>query len=69
MVVVCNDKNSGIIPVWNNGKKTDDVFLKLFALLSLIPIALYFTDDWGTYTKIFAKRQALYFGQGYDMED
>jgi insertion element IS1 protein InsB len=40
------DKISGIILAWYNGKRTDDVFLKLFEFLSLLPIALYFTDDW-----------------------
>jgi insertion element IS1 protein InsB len=45
------DKISGIIPAWYNGKRTDDVFLKLFDFLSLLPIALYFTDDWGAYKR------------------
>jgi IS1 family transposase len=50
-----------------NGKRTDDVFLKLFALLSLIPIALYFTDDWGTYKRYLPNDR--YMWEGYDMED
>jgi insertion element IS1 protein InsB len=62
------DKNSGIIPAWYNGKRTDDVFLKLFVLLSLIPIALYFTDDWGTY-KRYLPTDRHYNWEGYDVED
>jgi insertion element IS1 protein InsB len=45
------DVNSRIILAWYNGKRTDEVFLKLLALLSLIPIAMYFTDDWGAYKR------------------
>jgi insertion element IS1 protein InsB len=45
------DKNSGIILDRYNGKRTDEVFLKLVALLSLIPIGMYFTDDWGAYKR------------------
>jgi insertion element IS1 protein InsB len=45
------DKNSGIILARYNGKRTDDVFLKLFSLLSSIPVDMYFTDDWGAYTR------------------
>jgi insertion element IS1 protein InsB len=45
------DKILGIILAWYNGKRTDDVFLKLFDFLSLLPISLYFTDDWGAYKR------------------
>jgi insertion element IS1 protein InsB len=63
------DKKSGIILVWNNGKRTDDVFLKLFTLLSLIPIALYFTDTIGGHIKDICQTTSIIFWQGYDMED
>jgi insertion element IS1 protein InsB len=49
------DKNSGIIPARYNGKRTDEVFLKPVALLSLIPIGMYFTDDWGHINDICLK--------------
>jgi IS1 family transposase len=60
------DKNSGIILAWYNGKRTDEVFLKLFTLLSMIPIDMYFTDDWGAY-KRYLPENKYYIGT--DMED
>ena len=45
------DKRSGIILAWVNGKRTDDSFLKLLSLLRNTPIAQYYTDDWGAYTR------------------
>jgi insertion element IS1 protein InsB len=45
------DKNSGIILARYIGKRTDDVFFKLFDLLSSIPVDMYFTDGWGAYTR------------------
>ena len=45
------DKNSGIILAWVNGKRTDQSFIKLLELLEDIPIAQYYTDDWGAYSR------------------
>jgi IS1 family transposase len=53
------DKNSGIILAWYNGKRTDEVFLKLLDLLSQIPIDMYFTDDWELIKGIYLKTNII----------
>ena len=45
------DKASGIILAWHNGNRTDADFRKLLEYLKSIPIDLYYTDDWGAYTR------------------
>ena len=45
------DKASGIILAWHNGKRTDTDFQKLLQYLKNIPIDLYYTDDWGAYSR------------------
>ena len=45
------DKKSGIILAWHNGKRTDKVFGILLSYLYLIPIAFYYSDSWGSYSK------------------
>jgi len=45
------DKSSGIILAWHNGNRTDADFQKLLEHLGNIPIDLYYTDDWGAYTR------------------
>jgi len=51
------DKRSGIIPAWHNGKRTDADFLKLLYYLSQIPIGLYCSDNWGSYSKFLPSHQ------------
>ena len=51
------DKNSGIILAWHNGGRTDADFLTLYSYLSQIPINLYCTDNWGSYSKYLPKEQ------------
>jgi len=41
------DKDSGIIVAWHNGKRTDADFLELLDHMKEIPVACYYTDDWG----------------------
>ena len=45
------DKASGIILAWHNGGRTDADFGQLQKYLENIPIDLYYTDDWGAYTR------------------
>ena len=45
------DKKSGMILAWVNGKRTDASFLKLINRLKDTPIARYYTDDWGAYSR------------------
>ena len=45
------DKASGIILAWYNGGRTDDDFRQLLKYLENIPVDLYYTDDWGAYTR------------------
>jgi insertion element IS1 protein InsB len=45
------DKASGIILAWHNGGRTDEDFRQLLQYLSNIPIDLYYTDDWGAYSR------------------
>ena len=45
------DKASGIILAWHNGNRTDADFRQLLGYLENIPIDLYFSDDWGAYTR------------------
>ena len=45
------DKTSGVILAWHNGGRTDENFRKLLQYLKNIPIALYFSNDWGTYSR------------------
>lgn len=46
------DKRSGIILAWHNGKRTDEDFKKLLFHLLNIPIEWYYTDSWGSYSKL-----------------
>ncbi|MDR1055719.1 MAG: IS1 family transposase [Prevotellaceae bacterium] len=41
-------------------KRTDDIFLKLFCFLSLIPISMYFTNDWGAYTRHYTGKDTAW---------
>jgi insertion element IS1 protein InsB len=45
------DKVSGIILAWHNGKRTDADCLQLLQYLENIPIDLYYSDDWGSYSR------------------
>ena len=45
------DKRSGIILAWHNGNRTDADFRQLLKYLAQIPIDMYFTDDWGAYSR------------------
>ena len=45
------DKASGIILAWHNGNRTDADLRQLLGYLENIPIDLYYTDDWGAYTR------------------
>jgi insertion element IS1 protein InsB len=45
------DKASGIILAWHNGGRTDADCRRLLRHLENIPIDLYYTDDWGAYTR------------------
>jgi insertion element IS1 protein InsB len=45
------DKSSGIILAWHNGGRSDADFLSLQSHLSKIPINLYYSDNWGAYSK------------------
>lgn len=49
------DKNSGIIIAWHNGKRTDHDFKMLLNNMANIPINKYYTDDWGSYSKLLPK--------------
>ena len=46
------DKNSGIIIAWHNGKRTDEDFKILLHRMDNIPINKYYTDDWGSYSRL-----------------
>jgi insertion element IS1 protein InsB len=58
------DKASGIILAWHNGKRTDADFRQLLKYLENIPIELYYTDDWGAYTRILPANRH-YIGKKY----
>ncbi|MGE0087049.1 MAG: IS1 family transposase [Desulfococcaceae bacterium] len=45
------ERESGIIPAWHNGKRTDESCAGLFEKLSAFRIAYYHTDDWQSYRK------------------
>jgi insertion element IS1 protein InsB len=45
------DKASGIILAWHNGGRTDADFRQLLQYLKNIPIDLYYSDDWGAYSR------------------
>jgi insertion element IS1 protein InsB len=45
------DKASGIILAWLGGGRTDADFQQLLKYLENIPIDLYYSDDWGAYTR------------------
>jgi insertion element IS1 protein InsB len=45
------DKVSGIILAWHNGGRTDADFQQLLQYLKNIPIDLYYSDDWGAYSR------------------
>jgi len=45
------ERNSGVVLAWHNGKRKDRDFLVLWLLLAQFPIARYYTDDWGAYSK------------------
>jgi insertion element IS1 protein InsB len=45
------ERNSGIILAWHNGKRRDDDFLVLWTMLQKFPVQLYYTDNWGSYSK------------------
>ncbi len=46
------DKSSGIILSWYNGKRTDEALKKLLKQMENTPIAKYYTDDWGAYSRL-----------------
>jgi insertion element IS1 protein InsB len=45
------DHRSGHVLAYVLGRRTDEVFLKLKALLELFGITQYYTDSWGAYTR------------------
>jgi insertion element IS1 protein InsB len=45
------ERRSGVILAWHNGKRRDEDFLELWNLLSEFHIKRYHTDDWGSYSK------------------
>jgi len=49
------ERCSGIVLAWHNGKRQDEDFLKLWFLLSIFPVARYYTDDWGAYSRYIPK--------------
>ena len=55
ILVLCTkyevDKASGIILAWHNGGRTDNDCRQLLQYLENIPIDLYYSDDWGAYTR------------------
>ena len=53
----CIDKSSGIILAWHNGGRTDADFRQLLQYLENIPIDLYYSDDWGAYTRNFPENR------------
>lgn len=51
------DKSSGRILAWHNGKRKDEDFLALWDLLKPFSIDMYYTDDWGSYSKYIPKEK------------
>ena len=45
------ERTSGCILAWHNGTRQDVDFLILWQLLQSFPIAVYHTDDWGSYAR------------------
>ena len=45
------ERTSGCILAWHNGTRQDVDFLILWRLLQSFPIAVYHTDDWGSYAR------------------
>ncbi|MGE0083937.1 MAG: IS1 family transposase [Desulfococcaceae bacterium] len=45
------ERNSGIIPAWHNGRRTDESCSRLIEKLSVFNIKFYHTDDWKSYSK------------------
>jgi insertion element IS1 protein InsB len=43
------EKRSGRVLAFVFGKRSDEAFLKLKALLSRVNISCYYSDDWGSY--------------------
>src|SRR5438132_1606086 len=46
------ERNTGVIIAWHNGKRKDEDLAQLLTLLAEIPIAKYYTDDWGAYSRL-----------------
>ena len=40
------ERNTGVIPAWHNGRRTDESCSLLMEKLSVFPVARYYTDDW-----------------------
>lgn len=45
------ERNSGIIPAWHNGRRTDESCAGLMEKLSVFKIKYCHTDDWKSYSK------------------
>jgi len=46
------ERNCGITPAWHSGRRTDESCAQLMNRLSVFPIKNYYTDDWGSYSRL-----------------
>lgn len=47
------ERNSGMIIAWENGRRQDEVLLKLLKHVEHLPIRICHTDSWGAYQRLF----------------
>ena len=47
------NRANGDIIAWENGRRTDEIFLRLLQSVAHIPIKICYTDDWASYSKYF----------------
>ncbi|MBK1618033.1 transposase, partial [Lamprobacter modestohalophilus] len=50
---------TGVVLAYVFGRRTDEVFLELKALLEPFGIRIFFTDDWGAYQRLLPEQQQV----------
>ena len=46
------ERNSGRIVAWENGRRQDEVLLRLLGHVAHLPLRRCYTDDWGAYKRL-----------------
>ena len=50
------EQRSGLILAWHNGRRTDEVLSALLVKVEHLPIRCCYTDEWGTYHRLFPQQ-------------